>query len=207
MKKYFFVFIAGLFTSIGLAKEIGKIAIAKGDSTKLYGKLIEKVKIGSAVSEGDVIVTQSGAYLKVVMQDRNILVIPENSKISIDEYVTAKNKKSVVMSVEYGSARHVLKQKYIKKNEKYEVRTPTTVAGVRGTDFLTIFKKDSTESVVCTLEGQVSLDLIKGEVAAQKPVLVAAGRFVRVKSGDSTPQVVETDSAWLEKALKTHSLE
>lgn len=79
------------------------------------------------------------------------------------------------MSVEYGSARHVLKQKYVKKNEKYEVRTPTTVAGVRGTDFLTIFKKDTTESVICTLEGQVSLDLLKDGVAEQKPVLVAAG--------------------------------
>lgn len=197
----------GLFSSIGSAKEIGKVVIAKGDATITHQKIDNKAKIGSRVSEGDVIVTPLGAYLKVVMQDRNILVIPENSKLSIDEYVTAKNKKSVVMSVEYGSARHVLKQKYVQKNEKYEVRTPTTVAGVRGTDFLTIFKKDSTESVICTLEGQVSLDLLKGGVAEQKPVLVAAGHFVRVKSGDSTPQVIETDKAWLDKALKTHSLE
>ncbi len=207
MKKYFLLCIISLFSLIGLAKEIGKVVIAKGDSTIIHQKIDNKAKIGGAVSEGDVIVTPLGAYLKVVMQDRNILVIPENSKLSIDEYVTAKDKKSVVMSVEYGSARHVLKQKYVKKNEKYEVRTPTTVAGVRGTDFLTIFKKDSTESVICTLEGQVSLDLLKGGVAEQKPVLVAAGHFVRVKSGDNTPQIIETDKAWLDKALETHSLE
>lgn len=208
MKKYFLLGIAAsLFSSFVLAKEIGKVAIARGDATMVHGKTDSKVKIGSTVSEGDVIVTQAGAYLKVVMQDRNILVVPENSKLSIDEYVTAKDKKSVVLSVEYGSARHVLKQKYVKKNEKYEVRTPTTVAGVRGTDFLTIFKKDSAESVICTLEGKVSFYLSKDDVGDQKPVLVEAGHFVRVKSGDSSPQVVETDKAWLDKALKTHSLE
>lgn len=208
MKNYLlFGLVFGLFSSDVLAKEIGKVAIIKGEATLAFEKNERKAKIGNAVSEGDVITTQAGAYLKVVMQDRNILVVPENSKLSIDEYITAKNKKSVVMSVEYGSARHVLKQKYVKKNEKYEVRTPTTVAGVRGTDFLTIFKKDAGESVLCTLEGKVSFYLSKDDVGDQKPVLVEAGHFVRVKSGDSSPQVVETDKPWLEKALKAHSLE
>lgn len=208
MKKYLLLGLAAsLFSSIVIAKEIGKVAIAKGEATLVFEKTDRKAKIGSAVSEGDIIVTQPGAYLKVVMQDRNILVVPENSKLSIDEYITVKDKKSVLMSVEYGSARHILKQKYVKKNEKYEVRTPTTVAGVRGTDFLTIFKKDAAESVICTLEGKVSFYLLKGDIGDQKPVLLAAGHFVRVKSGDSSPQIIETDKAWLEKVLKTHSLE
>lgn len=208
MKKYFlFGLLAGLFSSNVVAKEIGKVAIIKGDATLVFEKSDRKVKIGSAVSEGDVIITQPGAYLKVVMQDRNVLVVPENTKLSIDEYVTVKDKKSVVLSVEYGSARHMLKQKYVKKNEKYEVRTPTTVAGVRGTDFLTIFKRDAAESIICTLEGKVSFYLSKDDVGDQKPVLVEAGHFVRVNSGDTSPQVIETDKAWLEKALKNHSLE
>ena len=206
-KSLMFGLAVALFSQIILAKEIGKVAIIRGDAAMVRAKAENKIKIGNAVSEGDEIITQPGGYVKVVMQDRNILVVAENSKLSIDEYITAKDKKNVAITVEYGSARHVLKQKYVKKNEKYEVRTATTVAGVRGTDFLTIYKKDAAESVICTLEGKVSLDLLKGGVAEQKPVLVAAGHFVRVKSGDSSPQVIETDKAWLEKALKSHSLE
>ena len=93
-----------LFSQIILAKEIGKVAIIRGDAAMVRAKAENKIKIGNAVSEGDEIITQPGGYVKVVMQDRNILVVAENSKLSIDEYITAKDKKNVAITVEYGSA-------------------------------------------------------------------------------------------------------
>ncbi len=195
-----------LFTQLGLAGEIGTAAIVRGEASLVHDKKSQIIKIGTVISEGDEVITQEKSYVKIIMADRNIVVVAEKSKLSINEYLTEKDKKNVQMTMAYGSARHVLAQKYTGKKEKYEVRTATTVAGVRGTDFLTIFNKDE-ESVICTLEGKVALGLLKDGKAGDTEVAVDAGHFVRVKKGDAQPQVVETDKLWLEKALKAHSLE
>lgn len=208
MKKIIiFISCFALCSQIILAKEIGTVVILKGDAGLVHNMNQQKIKTGSAISEGDEIETQANSYVKIVMKDRNILVVAEKSKLSINEYISGKDNKSVQMTMEYGSARHVLYQKYINTNEKYEVRTATTVAGVRGTDFLTIFNKESGDSVTCTLGGKVSLALLKNGQAEQNPILVEADHFVKVKKGDFKLQVIETDKMWLEKVLKAHSLE
>lgn len=185
---------------------IGKVVIIKGDAGLVHEKSRSKIKIGNTISSGDEIVTEAGAYVKVVMADRNILVVAENTKLIIDEYVTAKDKKSVQMTMDYGSARHILKQKYVNKNEKYEVRTATAVAGVRGTDFFTIYDGKSGDAVVCTLKGKVSLEIMNNGAAAQSPVMVEAGHFIKVRKGELQPKINTTDKLWLKKHLKIFSL-
>lgn len=190
-----------LFSACALGKEIGTVMIVRGEAELLHNKIKTKLKIGKPISDGDEIQTKVGAYVKVVMQDRNIIVLAENSSLSFDEYITHKASKKVKMTLAYGSARHVVNQKYTGEKEKYEVRTPTTVAGVRGTDFLTIYNKESFDSVTCTLDGKVELKI------GDQPFLIEGGNFAKVRSGDVSVQVVQTDRQWLEKVLRLHTLE
>lgn len=195
------------YSQMTLAKVIGAVMILRGGAELLHNAKIQQLKTGSQISEGDQIETKASTYVKVVMKDRNVLVITENTKLAINEYKTTKDSKKVQMEIAFGSARHFLEQKYKNKDEKYEVRTATTVAGVRGTDFLTEYNVETGDSVLCALEGKVSLDILKNGKAEQKPVIVDAGHFVRFKKSDLIPQVIETNKAWLDKALLKHSLE
>ncbi len=208
MKKIVLVLCGFIFNSQTLlAKEIGTVLISRGQAEIIHNSKGQKIKIGSRISEGDQIETQANAYLKVVMNDRNVLVLAEKTKLTITEYKTTKDNKQVLMALEKGSARHSLEQKYSQKNEKYEVRTATTVAGVRGTDFLTEFETVTGDTVLCALTGKVSFDLLNDGAPALAPVLVEAGHFVRLKKGEVILKVIQTNAVWLEKALKRLSLE
>lgn len=197
-----------LFNSqIIFAADIGTVLIVRGEAELRHNEKVNKINIGTVISEGDQVETKDKAYIKIVMKDRNVLVVIAKTKIVIKKYSDIVDNKQVEMIVEFGSVRHALQQKYINKNEKYEVRTPTTVAGVRGTDFITEYNNDTGESVLCALEGKVSLDVLKNGIPEQNPVILVAGHFVKFKKTDTRPQVVETKKPWLEKVLKSHSLE
>ncbi|MEQ1723534.1 MAG: FecR domain-containing protein, partial [Pseudobdellovibrio sp.] len=168
-----------LFAQVSLAKEIGIVMLVRGKAERIDSKKSETIKVGTKIYESDRIETAEEAYVKLVMNDRNILVVTEKSKLTINEYKSSMKLKKVLISLEQGSLRHALEQHYKKKNDRYEVKTATSGSGVRGTDFITQYEPQTGDTVLCTLRGQVSFDLIKDGKPAETPVLASAGEFIR----------------------------
>lgn len=199
-----FLFLSLFFSfSQAAQSEIGQLALIKGDVEVLHDQKLLTPKLGYKLFEGDKIQTKAQSSAKLVMNDRNIIVVTENTELKLSHYRQVKNEKQVIIDLAKGSARHALKQKY-KNNEKYEVRTPVMVVGVRGTDFITKFDASSEDSVLCAIEGVVSLNLQNNK--SDPAILVNSGNFVKIKKGDRAVQVIATDAAWLERALKQHAL-
>jgi hypothetical protein len=195
------------FASMSFCKEIGLVMILRGSASVTSNSKTIPLKTAIKISEGDQIETAAQSYVKIVMNDRNIIVVTENSKMKITEYKSEVDHKKVSINLEYGSLRHKLEQKYKNKDEVYEVKLATSVSGVRGTDFLTEYNKETGDTVLCTLEGKVSFDLLKDGKPTEKPLMVGAGDFIRFKKTDTVATVIQAKKPWLDKALKLHSLE
>lgn len=205
-----FLNIGLLVTLLGVnmasAAVIGQVMVFKGSAAQIIDGKMEVIKVGAKIHDQSNIQAESNAYIKIVMNDRNILVVSGKSDLFINEYQNTKKAKKVLITLKEGSLRHALKQKYTNKEDSYQVKTATSVAGVRGTDFLTQYELDSGDTVLCTLEGKVSFDLLKNGVAENNPVIAKAGEFIRYKKDQKIPEVIAVKKAWLEKALANHEL-
>ncbi len=196
MKKFFDQFLMVLFILClsfpAFAKNDGGVfTVVKGDVQVIKGpgKKPKKAKVGMKVKSKYTIIAAKDSRAKIVMTDKNVLNISPNSKIELANYQfnPSKNEKNVLINVLYGKVRSKVNQKYDGKKNSFRVKTPSAVAGVRGTDFFVNHRNDTSQ--VVTFEGEVAVGKgigASGQIA--NPVTVSPKEFTVVKSGDSAPK-------------------
>ncbi len=136
----------------------GVFMVVKGDiRVQAKAGTEVKAKVGSKVQEGDIVIAGADSRAKIVMVDKNVLNISPDTKIVIEKYKfdQAKGEKNVSLNVLYGKVRSTVNQKYDGEKNTFNIKTPSAVAGVRGTDFLTGFNPVTNTSKIVTFEGQV----------------------------------------------------
>ncbi|MBX7231264.1 MAG: FecR domain-containing protein [Bdellovibrionales bacterium] len=173
------------------AETHGVLQVVKGDvkvKSAKDGQTI-RAKVGSKVYPKDAIVTGKDSRAKVVMVDNNVLNISPETQIVIQNYVYApdQGKKDVLLNVIYGKIRSKVEQKYDGKTTKFQVKTPTAVAGVRGTDFLASFSVSDRMSQVVTFHGEVAVGQPGPGGTILNSVSVTPGQFTQT-NGMSPPQ-------------------
>lgn len=147
------------FSSTVLASNAqGIFTVVKGSITIIRaGKSKQrKVRVGTKVRAQDTIIADKDSRAKIIMKDKNVLNISPESKIVIERYDVGENR-NAILNVVYGKVRSTVKQKYDGDKNKFRVKTPTAVAGVRGTDFFVGFKPKGKVSRVITFEGKVTV--------------------------------------------------
>lgn len=169
----------------------GIMMVVKGDIkvTSLKDGKTEAAKVGKKVYSGDSITAGPDSRAKVVMSDKNILNISPDSKVVIEKYTNdpKSDSRSVELKVEYGKVRAQVEQKYDGEKNKFNIKTPTAVAGVRGTDFITGFNRQTRQSSIVTFSGMVAVGTPgpKGEIL--NAVFVRPGQTTNVGEG-KTPE-------------------
>ncbi|MFB5652538.1 FecR domain-containing protein [Leptospira wolffii] len=109
------------------------------------------VKQGDSVSEGDIVSTGNASKVTLLYRGSEFKVLP-NTKLKVSSlHDESKNGKLEVIS---GFAWFKLVNL---KGKKFEVNTPTTTAGVRGTSFSAFHDSKSKDSSFCTCEGKVAM--------------------------------------------------
>jgi hypothetical protein len=182
----------------GFAQSVhGVFKVVKGDVTVVTsdGKK-EKAKLGMKVFPKDRIRTAKDARAKVVMVDNNELNITPETEIVIEDYKfnPEENKKNVIINVMYGKLRAKVEQKYDDDN-KFQVKTKSAVAGVRGTDFFTSYARANNETRVVTFEGRVEFGSIGSQGRIENAVFVGPGQMSALTTGalPSRPSEVPRD--------------
>lgn len=167
-----------LFGSSGFAYN-GVVHVLRGSATLSSQGKNEKVKVGTTVNGGDTIKTDSASLVLIVMIDKAVLKLNENSEL----LVPLKKEDGVVLNA--GSLFSKIPKQL--PSEEFKVRTPSMVAGVRGTEFFTSFgpnKETSKDLWLCVNEGSVQVT----SFANNKSVLVKEGEGILVPVGsDVTP--------------------
>jgi hypothetical protein len=169
----------------------GVLQVVKGDvqiKSVKDGKT-SKAKVGGKIFPKDTIITGKDSRAKIVMVDKNVINVSPDSSLEIQnyEYAPEQGKKDVLLNVIYGKVRSKVEQKYDGKGAKFQVKTPTAVAGVRGTDFMASFNQSNRASSVVTFEGRVEFGQPGPGGSIQNPVFVNPGQMSEAVGGSAPP--------------------
>ncbi len=177
----------------------GILRVVKGDVQIKSAKTgtASRARIGEKVFPKDIISTGKDARAKIVMVDNNEINVSPNSQIEIQhyEYDPAAGKKEVLLNVLYGKVRSKVEQKYDGKTSKFQIKTPSAVAGVRGTDFITSYTPSTNSSSIVTFEGRVEFGIPGPNGTIANAVFVAPGQQASNNgtAAPSTPAPVPRD--------------
>ncbi|MBI5561530.1 MAG: FecR domain-containing protein [Deltaproteobacteria bacterium] len=143
---------------------------------------------GKAVEEGDRIKTGSDGRASLVFADSTKLMLGNDTELEVTEFLLKPRKRSAVYSVSTGKVRAVV-AKFAGKSD-IKVKTPTGVAGVKGTDFIVMNQGDA--NVIFGKEGKVD---VAGDGGGT--VKLSAGKMTENTRGASpiTPVAVEPGTA------------
>jgi hypothetical protein len=126
------------FASAGLAADAGEIKTATGTvHLERAGKKLP-VRIGMPVQQSDTVVTGADGAAGIVFTDNSRLSIGPNTVLGIDKYAfdTTTHAGQFDASLKKGTLA-VISGKMVKQApESMRVRTPSSIMGVRGTEFV-----------------------------------------------------------------------
>jgi len=136
-------------------KTIGVVNFIKGNPFLERNSQKSELKKGDKVQEGDVISTDDKSLVILIFNNEvGELEIQAKTILSVDSFLS--NKKSI--QVKQGSVWTKITK--LAKNDEFQLHTPTSVAGVRGTKFYT-FQIGEYQGT-CHCEGNIQLEL-KGQ--------------------------------------------
>lgn len=132
-----------LFTDSAEAQVAGQIA---GKITKVEGRVdilragaaaAVPVKMGDAVNVGDILRTKSDGKAEITFIDNTAMTVGPKSRLGIDEYFykADEQKRSASLKIYRGRIGfQIPRPVYPAEGSKFEMKTKTAVAGVRGTE-------------------------------------------------------------------------
>jgi len=123
--------VAAIAIGVGCTKETEEYAMitfAVGNVTKNDTAVV----IGDLLNEKDVLKTDALSSCDIKIGD-SMVRIKENSKLLVSQLMRTDDLENTVLGLDVGKM--LCKPKKLLKNEKFMVKTPTAVAGVRGTKF------------------------------------------------------------------------
>lgn len=181
-KLYFLVFsvLFGLF-SVANAYH-GLAMVVRGEVNRESQGKNEEIKVGARIFQGDKITVGKDSFVKIVMTDRNIINIYADSTLTINHYENEKKLqlKNVELFLDNGKVRSDVNEKYDGEKNKFIIKTPNTIAGVRGTILVVSYDSSTTTSDIITIRGRVEVDGAKEGQRAGNPVVVKKGYTTKV---------------------------
>jgi len=143
-----------------------------------------KARYGMELTWNDVVQTDPNGRVRIRMVDDSLLSIGANSTLRITSHEAQSHRTRVELV--YGLMRAQIKK--LGAGEVFEVRTPTAVAGVIGTDFGIDASDPKHVKFIC-LEGKVEISGIDPNHAGT--VSCEGGHTVTIDEGNS-PSIPET---------------
>lgn len=138
---------------------------------------------GMPVESGDHVQTGKDGTVEIAFAADNVVEVGPDSMISVESI----DKSDSWLSLDLG--RMVAKLRKLLRRERFGVRTPTAVAGVRGTEFGVVVAKDGESTVGVLYEGEVGVRAIHAPDVEE--TIVTKKREVRVPHED--PDIKEKD--------------
>jgi hypothetical protein len=117
----------------------GKITKVEGrvDILRALAVKAVPVKVGDAVNVGDILRTKSDGKAEITFIDNTAMTVGPRSRLGIDEYLYKpdEQQRSASLKIYRGRAGfHIPRPIYPAEGSKFEMKTKTAVAGVRGTE-------------------------------------------------------------------------
>ncbi|MFT4572313.1 MAG: hypothetical protein ACI8TX_003294 [Hyphomicrobiaceae bacterium] len=157
----------------------GKVEVGQGDQFTV-------ASVGTAVASGDTIRTGNPGRARVVFQDDSVLNISDGSTLTIDESVFDPNQGTVstVLSLFSGKVRALVSEYYSEPRASFEIETPNSVSGVRGTEFVVAYVPEQDFTEVLGLGGAVA---VRSPSHPRSTEVIVRGREITTIEADGFP--------------------
>ena len=141
----------------------------------------------SDVFVGEHLRTADASRLKLLMRDDSVITLGPKSELVIDEQVVRTEGGTSRLGAMVGAVRAVVTDRYGKPGASFEVKTPTAVAGVRGTGFVVLVDADGTRTRVIGLYDVTRVRSV-ADARGRREVRIGPGQLTEVVAGgDPTP--------------------
>ena len=174
------VLFGSVFPRVVAAGEAGLVVRVNGMPTVQRAGKTELLKRGSNVLTGDVIETDAKSKAKILLNDDSVLAIGPKSRVNVSDFVLGATGRSVRLQVLAGRFKVAIAKLFSGQTD-YEIRTPTAVAGVRGT----VLWGDTDLDAICALDGNIE---VRPRAGAAAPAQLSSGECVsQMADGKTVP--------------------
>ena len=142
---------------------VGSVTVTGSTGTSKYGAP------GCEIKAGDVLVSGVSSFAVIQIGDRGIVRIEEKTRLEISSMLADA---SIGLTLTQGKV--ASKVSRLSKDQSFTVRTPTSVAAVRGTDFAV--ETANGKDVVSVLGGKVAVASGKDADPAKAEIVIDAGK-------------------------------
>ena len=157
----------------GAGVPVGKIRTVHGKAFIMHAdrQAVYPVTAGLAVYQADTLVTKKGGRIVLALNDESVLTLGPETEMVLNQSVfdPGASNRSVLVNLLTGKARFFVKKFAALKNSTFKVRTATSVAVVRGSDF--IIQQVGDKTIITTL-GQTVLEVSNPNFPLAEPVVV-----------------------------------
>jgi|GEM_PF-905771 len=157
-------------TPIGAVEQTqGQAWIIHQGTTKAYNAERE-----SPLFTGDTLITGVQAQLRCRLNDKSTFSLAGQGKLVLDKsvYDPAKDRRESVLQLLFGRARFIVNHLKGNYQDDYQVRTPTAICGVRGSDFV-VAVRPSTATTAKVSRWQAILAQLSELISPQEAQAVA----------------------------------
>lgn len=127
----FLFFVASSYAAAGkIAKMSGEVSYREKANIPY-----QKAKEGMEFKVGDWIKTGKNGWAKLSLSDGSTFTLANNTELEIDTFLISDKKKQGVFNLSHGKLRATV-TRLAGQQTNYKVKSPTAVAGIKGTEFL-----------------------------------------------------------------------
>jgi hypothetical protein len=169
----------------GFGAPVGKVLVVRGDVIIIHadeqrGYMATK---DLPLYKNDTVVTQPQGRVRLMLNDGSLLTLASMTKLVINRVVYEPETKgrSTYMHQDAGTVRIWVRKLLGYNPSEFKVKTPTAVAGVRGSDFIISVTPTRTE---VTALGQTKLEVVSVAAPGANPTLVVDFEQTVIEAGD-----------------------
>jgi len=163
------------------AQVAGEFIEVLGDVTIQRAGAVIKPKAKDPVHVKDVIKTGEKSRARLSMIDQSKLTLGPKARMEVREFYLKGKSRTGIFSLSLGKL-HAVAVKSLGADSRFDVQTPTAVAGVRGTEWISVVEaiQNATTSSFYTLQESI---MVFNTVLPTEVVTVSAGQFTVVAAG------------------------
>lgn len=165
--------VLALSSSETRAEDVGSIAALEGSVEIGRDGAWTAAQVGTTVQLGDTIRTGQPGRARMVFRDDTVLNVGHESQVVVDEQIfdPTTGTFSSVFRILQGKVRTLVSEYYMEQRAKLQIETPTSVSGVRGTEFIVAYDPEREVTDVVGIHDEVTVE----------SVLIPIGRAVVVR--------------------------
>jgi hypothetical protein len=152
---------------------IGQITSLKGEVSAIHAGESKKsaLELNAPVHLGDTIQTAASSKVQILMEDDSLLNLGEKASIILKDHIyqPEKNLRDSVYKLIRGKVRVVVGKLFSDPDSDLEVETPTSVIGIRMTEFI-VWVVSPELTIVITLKGAVIARNIRSDLICSETV-------------------------------------